>query len=74
MSGSNKSDSNCTHTRHTADKYKILQAQIQNITSDKYKILQATNTKYYKRHIQNITSAKYKMQIITTGKIQHVDC
>ena len=31
VSGSNKSDSNCTHTRHTADKYKILQA---------------TNTKY----------------------------
>ena len=46
VSGSNKSDSNCTHTRHTADKYKILQAQ---------------NTKYYKRKIQNITSAKYKI-------------
>ena len=84
VSGSNKSDSNCTHTRHTADKYKILQAQIQNIlkaqntkyykrkiqntTSTKYKVSQAQNTKYYKRKIQNITSAKYKMKLLQRVK------
>ena len=84
VSGSNKSDSNCTHTRHTADKYKILQAQIQNIlkaqntkyykrkiqntTSTKYKVSQEQNTKYYKRKIQNITSAKYKMKLLQRVK------
>ena len=43
-------------------------------------MLKAQNTKYYKRKIQNIISAKYKTlqaqnknEIITTGKIQHVD-
>ena len=60
VSGSNKSDSNCTHTRHTADKYKILQAQNTKYYKGKIKVLQAQK-KYYKRKIKKKTSAKYKI-------------